>query len=520
MSLNGFSIVAGRSTPGSGTVFHAVRADSGESIEPAYRSAGPADVDRAAQAAHDAFETFGRSAGRVRGALLREIAKRLDASVDDFVARTPLETGLPEVRVRAEAARTTGQLRLFAELVEEGSWVDARIDSGDPARTPVPKPDVRSMLRPTGPVAVFGAANFPLAYSVAGGDTASALAAGCPVIVKAHPAHPGTSELTGQALSEAVRECGLHEGVFSLLFDSGYDVGRALVAHPLVNAVGFTGTRTGGLALAKIAAARPEPIPVFAEMSSVNPVFILPGASAARAAEIAASLHASVTVGTGQMCTCPGLVIALRSPELERWAELLTARMASTKPGVMLNSGVALAYSAGLDRLAGHPGARRLTSPESGAALWRVSGAAFASDPTLSAEVFGPSTVIVECERWDEMLDVARGLEGQLTATVHAEDEEWLTCTDLLKVLEGRAGRLIVNGVPTGLEVGPAIVHGGPFPATIDGRTTSVGTRAILRFVRPVCFQGFPNNLLPPELRDENPLSIRRIVNGAVVEPR
>jgi len=512
MSLKACSIVAGRSTPGCGTAFHAVRPDSGESIEPAYHSVGPAEVDAAVQAAYAAFQEFGSSPGKARGAFLRAIADRLDAIVDDFVARTPLETGLPEARVRAEAARTTGQLRLFAGMVEEGSWVDARIDSGDPARTPAPKPDVRSMLRPTGPVAVFGAANFPLAYSVAGGDTASALAAGCPVIVKAHPAHPGTSELAGLAVSEAVRECGLHEGVFSLLFDSGYEVGRALVAHPLVKAVGFTGSRAGGLALAKIAAARPEPIPVFAEMSSVNPVFILPSALAARASEIATSLHASVTLSLGQMCTCPGLVIALRSPDLERLIERLAARMTATQPGVMLNSGIEHAYREGLDRLSAKAGVRRLTSQDS--------GAAFTHDPALAAEVFGPSTLIVECNTREDMLKIARSLEGQLTATVHGEATEWAQHADLLHVLETRAGRLILNGVPTGVEVGPAIVHGGPYPATVDGRSTSVGTRSILRFVRPVCYQGFPNLLLPDELKEGNPLSIRRMVNGAIVEPR
>jgi len=520
MNLNGCSIVAGRPTPGCGSAFHAVRPDSGESIEPSYHSVGPAEVDAAVQAAYAAFQSYGRSTGKVRGEFLRAIARRLDATVDGFVARTPLETGLPEARVRAEAARTTSQLRLFADLVDDGSWVDARIDQGDPARKPAPKPDVRSMLRPTGPVAVFGAANFPLAFSVAGGDTASALAAGCPVIVKAHPAHPGTSELAGRALSDAARECGLHDGVFSLLFDSGYDVGRALVGHPLVKSVAFTGSRSGGLALAHIAAARPEPIPVFAEMSSVNPVFILPDALAARASELAEALYASVTTGMGQLCTCPGLVIMLRSPALEPFVESLAARMTSTEQGVMLNSGVAQAYREGLDRLSKKAGVSRLTTPDSGAALWRVSSAAFTSDPALAAEVFGPSTMIVECESWDEMLDCARGLEGQLTATVHADDSEWLQCSDLLHVLEERAGRLILNGVPTGVEVGPAIVHGGPFPATFDGRSTSVGSRAILRFVRPVCYQGFPNNLLPDELKDSNPLSIRRMVNGAVVEPR
>lgn len=520
MSLKGCSIVAGRHANGSGLPFHAVRPDSGASLEPAYLSAGPGEVNAAAQAARDAFQDFGYSKGKVRGTFLRAIAKGLESRADEFVARTPQETGLPEARVRAELARTAGQLRLFAELVEEGSWVDARIDHGDPARKPAPKPDVRSLLRPTGPVAVFGAANFPLAFSVAGGDTATALASGCPVIVKAHPSHPGTSELAGVAIADAARECGVHEGVFSLLFDSGYDVGRALVMHHLVKSVAFTGSRAGGLALAQLAAARPEPIPVFAEMSSVNPVFIFPGALAARADEIADALHASVITGTGQLCTSPGLVIAEKSPALQRFSELLAARMSSTPPGVMLNTGVARAYRDGLSRLSESSHVRRLTPPEAGAALWRVSGADFLKDRSLSVEVFGPSAIIVECATCDDVLNMARELEGQLTATVHAEDSESADCAELLRVLAERAGRVILNGVPTGVEVGAAIVHGGPFPATTDGRSTSVGTRAMLRFVRPVCYQGFPNHLLPDELKDENPLSIRRMVDGVVREPR
>ena len=520
MSLSGCSLIAGRPVSGTGAVFHGVRPDSGESLAPGYHSVGQVEVDAAALAAHESFQHYGRSSGKTRGAFLRAIAKQLEARIDDFVARAPLETALPEARVRSELARTTGQLRLFAELVEEGSWVDARIDHGDPARKPAPKPDVRSLLRPTGPVAVFGAANFPIAFSVAGGDTASALAAGCPVIVKAHPSHPGTSELAGQAICDALRECGLPEGVFSLLFDSGYEVGRALVTHALVKSVAFTGSRGGGVALAQLAATRPEPIPVFAEMGSVNPVFILPGALGARSDEIAEALYLSVITGTGQLCTCPGLVIAEKSPSLERFRNLLATRMSSTKPGVMLNAGITTAYRAGLNRLSEHPRVERLTTPESGTALWSVSGADFSGDSSLAAEVFGPSAILVECENREAVLHVARSLEGQLTATVHADQSEASQYEDLLQVLEERAGRLVLNGVPTGVEVGAAVVHGGPFPATADGRSTSVGTRAILRFVRPVCYQGFPNDLLPDELKDANPLSIRRTVDGAVREPR
>lgn len=520
MKLTGQSTLAGRLVAGSGPSFHGIRADSGEALEPAYRSVGLNEVDAAAQAAHDAFQSYGRSSGKTRGAFLRAMATRIDSIMEDLVARTPLETGLPEPRVRAETARTTGQLRMFAGLVEEGSWVDARIDHGDPSRQPFPKPDMRSMLRPVGPVAVFGAANFPLAYSVAGGDTASALAAGCPVIVKAHPAHPGTSELVGQAVMTAANEHGLPPGAFSLLFDSGYDVGRALVAHPLVTAVGFTGSRAGGLALAQVAATRHAPIPIFAEMSSVNPVFLLPGALKSHADTIAQQLHVSVNQGVGQMCTCPGLVIAERSSALDELIKSLAARMATTAPAVMLNSSIAQSYEAGLSRLAGKSKVKRLTSPESQASLWRVSGTDFTKDQSLMAEVFGPSTLVVECESPQEMLNVANGLEGQLTASVHGEPYDWDAYRNLLELLESKAGRLIINGVPTGLEVGPATVHGGPFPATSDGRTTAVGTRSILRFTRAMCFQGHPDHLLPEELRESNPLGIRRLVDGTLVLPR
>jgi NADP-dependent aldehyde dehydrogenase len=518
VTLSGLSIVAGRRTAGSGESFFAVDPRTGLNLEPAYRSVGHLEIEQAATAAADAFKAYGHCGGRIKGTLLRALATRLEAMVAAFVERTPLETGLPEARVRSETARTVGQLRLFADLVEEGSWVDARVDHGDSSRRPAPRPDVRSMLRPTGPVAVFGAGNFPLAFSVAGGDTASALAAGCPVIVKAHPSHPGTSELVGLALAEAVRDCGLPEGVFSLLFDHGHDVGRALVAHPAVTAVAFTGSRAGGLALAEAATARAVPVPVFAEMSSTNPVFLLPGALAARAGEIADKLHASVTVGVGQLCTCPGLVVVQQSVSAEGFISLLAGRMAATLPGVMLSPGVRNAYQAGLARMMASPSVRRLTTPDAGTALWRTMAGDFLNDTTLAQEVFGPSTLVVECRDRKEMLRVAHGLEGQLTATVHADESELADCADLLRALEGKAGRLIVNGFPTGVEVGPAIVHGGPFPATHDGRSTSVGTRAILRFTRPICYQDVPEPLLPEELKDGNPLGIRRMVDGVLRE--
>jgi 2,5-dioxopentanoate dehydrogenase len=520
MKLTGESIVAGRRLRGRGATFSATNPATGERLDPPYSSVAPVEVDEAAQAAAAAFAVYRHCSGRAKGAFLRAVAARLEDLADTLAVRTTQETGLPEARVRSETARTSGQLRLFAGLVEEGSWVDARIDHGDPARKPVPKPDVRSLSRPTGPVVVFGAGNFPLAFSVAGGDTASALAAGCPVIVKAHPAHPGTSELAGLAIAEAARACGLPEGVFSLLFDDGFGVGRALVAHPLVTAVGFTGSRAGGLALAQVAAARAVPIPVFAEMSCTNPVFLLPRALSEHTAELAERLHVSVTLGVGQFCTCPGLVILQRSESANKFVELLLARMAATPPGVMLSAGVTRSFHAGVDRLARTSVVERLTSAAAGATLFRVQAGDFLQDRTLADEVFGPSTMVVECHGDEEMMAVAQNLEGQLTATVHGHDTELLQHAELIGLLEGKAGRLIVNGFPTGVEVCAAMVHGGPFPATLDGRSTSVGTRAIERFTRPVCYQDVPEALLPEELRDANPLGIHRVVDGVRSVPR
>lgn len=514
MKLTGESIVAGRGLAGSGVAFLAQNPATGEALQPPYRSVGDAEVERAAEAAALAFTSYRLSSGKTKGTFLRAIATRIDGLVDTLVARATQETGLPEVRIRAETARTTHQLRLLAATIEEGSWLDARIDHGDADRLPVPKPDLRSLLRPIGPVAVFGAANFPLAYSVAGGDTASALAAGCPVIVKAHPAHPGTSELVGLAVAEAARECGLPDGVFALLFDHGFEVGRALVAHPLMAAVGFTGSRAGGRALADVAAARPEPIPVFAEMGSVNPVFLLPGAIAARSAEIAAGLHASVTQSVGQFCTNPGLVIVQHGANSEHLIAQLNSRLSATPPGIMLSSGIAAAYEAGLARLQSRPGVERLSTPGAGGVLNRVSSKRFLEDRSLSVEVFGPSTLVVECAGREDMLSVARSLEGQLTSSIHAVETELAEYADLISMLETKVGRLVFNGYPTGVEVCAALVHGGPSPATSDGRSTSVGTRAILRFTRPVCFQNFPEALLPDELRESNPLGIVRMIDG------
>ena len=445
-------------------------------------------VDRAARAASDAFATYGWLNGRKKGELLRAIASRLEVTGDAIIAIANQETSLGIPRLKSELARTCNQLRMFAGLVEEGSWVDARIDRG--------KVDVRSMLRPLGPVAVFGASNFPLAFSVPGGDTASALAAGCPVIVKAHPAHPETSKLTARAISEVVPQ-----GVFALI--EGYEAGTELVKHPLVKAVAFTGSRRGGRALMDIAAARREPIPVFAEMGSINPVFILPRALRERGAEIATGLHASVTLGVGQFCTNPGLVIARQA---NTFIEELATKMAATPCAPMLTSSIAEAYKTGVARFGSIVNRRAFV--DGGAALFTTSAATFLDHEELMEEVFGPSTLVVEFDDREQLLEVARRLEGQLTATVHAAEGEIDDYRDLIQILETKVGRIVVNGYPTGVEVAPAMVHGGPYPATSDGRSTSVGTRAIERFTRPIAWQNAPDAALPDELKESNPLGI------------
>jgi len=523
MALEGLSIVGFSRLPASGRCFYGVDPATGAALEPPYHLAGPEDVDRAAQLAAAGYDIYRRTSGGARAAFLEAIAAGLERRGAEIEARATAETALPAARIRSELGRTCGQLRMFAALVREGSWVDARIDRAQPARTPLPRPDVRSMLRALGPVAVFGPSNFPLAFTVAGGDTASALAAGCPVVVKAHSAHPGTSELAGLAIVEAARATGMVDGVFSLLFGDGRSVGQELAKHPAIRAVGFTGSKAAGRALMDVAAARPEPIPVFAEMGSLNPVVILPRALAARGAAIAEGLHASVTLGVGQFCTNPGLVLVEAGPDAETFAAALAARMSATAPGTMLYAALRASYASGVARLAGREGVETLAlSPldagpgqcRATAALFRTDAAAFLRDEALREEVFGPATLLVVHRGAEELERIVHGLEGHLTATVHGEADELARSAGLLSLLETRVGRIVINGFPTGVEVCPSMVHGGPYPAASDARFTSVGTRAIARFARPVCFQGYPDAALPPELQDANPLGILRLVDG------
>jgi len=520
MSLQGRSLIGFQTGSTQGIPFQGINPATGEALPVSYGPASAGELERAVSLAAQAFPIYERLGGKVRGAFLRSIAQQIEQAANDIKNRATAETGLAEARLSGEIARTTAQLRLFAALVEEGSWVDARIDTALPDRQPLPKPDIRSMLRGIGPVAVFGASNFPLAFSVAGGDTASALAAGNPVVVKAHPAHPGTSELVGQAVLRAVKECGLPEGTFSLLYGGPLDVGQPLARHPAIKAIGFTGSRRAGRALHDIAALRPEPIPVFAEMSSINPVFLLPGALAERAMPLAEGLHASLNLGAGQFCTNPGLVVYEEKAAAGDFKKLFSERIQGTAPAVMLHHGIRQAYLEGIARKETHPGVRSLAAgKDTGTntvvpAVFETDAATFLSDPSLSEEVFGPSAIFVKSPGREELLQIAASLEGHLTATVFGTESELAEYADLIQILQRKVGRLIFNQFPTGVEVGPAMVHGGPYPATTDGRSTSVGTAAILRFARPLCYQNFPERELPEELKNSNPLDIWRLVDG------
>ncbi len=445
MGLTGRSIIGFRDASGTGQIFRGRNPITGESIGPEFFSASMEDVNAAAQLGHDAFVTYGNVSGRDKGKFLRQIANNIEAIADQVIERAALETALPKARLQGETARTCGQLRLFAQVVEEGSWVMARIDRADPDRKPAGKPDIRSMLRPLGPIVVFGASNFPLAFSVAGGDTASALAAGNPVIVKGHPAHPGTSELVGRVLRDAVRQCGLPEGVFSLLFDAGNEVGTALVKHQLVKAGGFTGSRTAGKSLMKLAASRPEPIPFFAEMSSTNPVFVLPGALRQNAEKIAAGLHASFTLGAGQFCTKPGMVFVPDGPEASRFTANLQQALNQPVQFHLLTEGIRNAYSAGINARKTHGNLKLIAEMKAannancvGAALFETDAQCFLNDPELADEIFGPSTLLVRHSRREEVLEIARGLEGHLTATIHGTEQDLAEFKELFGILEGR----------------------------------------------------------------------------------
>lgn len=519
--LTGEMLIGAASVRGGGAGFRGVNPATGAELDPAYGEASAADVSRACELAWSASDLYRETSPADRAAFLDTIAANILDLGDELIERAMAESGLPRARLEGERARTVGQLRLFGQVVRDGNYLDVRIDPAMPDRKPLPRSDLRLRQIAIGPVAVFGASNFPLAFSVAGGDTASALAAGCPVVVKAHPAHPGTSELVGQAVRKAVQAAGLPEGVFSLLFGVGNELGGALVSNPRIQAVGFTGSRRGGLALVDIASKRPEPIPVYAEMSSINPVLLMPGALAKRGKQMGLAFASSLTMGAGQFCTNPGLPLAHSDAALDSFVEGAAEALRAATASTMLTPGIFGAYRGGVEKLAANPKVRTVArglepaGPNQGqAAFFETDAGSFLSDHDLQDEVFGASSLLVRYRDVGDMRNLLEGLEGQLTITIHMEDEDTEAVRSLLPVMERKAGRLLVNGWPTGVEVSHAMVHGGPFPATSDGRTTSVGTLAIRRFLRPVCYQDFPAALLPPAVQDGNPFGFWRLVNG------
>jgi len=487
--------------------FHAVNATTGDALETAFSCATPEDVNSACQLADDAFDTFRGLSPDTRAQFLEDVADAIEALGQPLLDRAHAETGLPLARLTGERGRTMGQLRMFAQELRAGRCFDIRIDPALPDRTPMPRSDLRQIRIGVGPVAVFGASNFPLAFSVAGGDTASALAAGCPVVVRAHPAHPGTSELVGRAIQAAVKKNNLPDGTFSLLGGPNHDLGAALVRHPAIMAVGYTGSRAGGLALSQIAAARPVPVPVYAEMSSINPVYLLPNALENTAEKLGSAFVGSLTMGAGQFCTNPGLILALAGPALDRFQDSTRKALETAPAPTMLTSGIHAAYDAGVEALAERTGVTLLGRGPKGdasgcqAALFTTEAESFMKDPFMQHEIFGSCSLIVSCPDLKTLQALTSGLEGQLTATLHLEDSDIPMARALMPLLERKVGRILANAWPTGVEVCAAMVHGGPFPATTDPRSTSVGTAAMERFLRPVCYQDLPDELLPAGLR-------------------
>jgi len=465
----------------------------------------PAHVEAACKAAEDAFRSYGYSSREDRAAFLEAIADEIEARAEQITGIGTAETGLPPARLQGERGRTSGQLRLFAQHILKGDYLDRRHDEALPDRQPLPRPDLKMVQRPIGPVAVFGASNFPLAFSTAGGDTAAALAAGCPVVVKGHSAHPGTGEIVAEAILAAIAKCGMPKGVFSLIQGGNRAVGQALVQHPLIKAVGFTGSLGGGRALFDLCAQRPEPIPFFGELGSVNPMFLLPEALTARGAEIAQGWAGSLTMGAGQFCTNPGIAVLIDGPQADAFAEAAKAALEGTGPQTMLTDGIAEAYRKGRDRVAGSQGVREvLTSTcdlrNATPYLYETDGDTWLANHALGEEVFGPLGLILRVRDAEQMEAVARALDGQLTCTLHLDAGDTALGRRLVPVLERKAGRLLANGFPTGVEVADAMVHGGPYPASTNFGATSVGTLSIRRFLRPVCYQNIPDDLLPRDL--------------------
>ncbi|MGF6604232.1 alpha-ketoglutaric semialdehyde dehydrogenase [Paraburkholderia sp. GAS448] len=521
MNVTGEMLIGASSLRGAAGSVAAFNPATNSNIEPSFGAAGLADVDRACSLAEAAFDSYRATSPDERARFLDEIARNLLGLGDNLYERGALETGLTVARIKGETLRTATQLNMFAEVVRKGRWRQATIDTAAPERQPSPKPDMRMHKVPLGPVGVFGASNFPVLYSVAGGDTASALAAGCPVVVKAHGSHLGTSELVGRAIQRAVKTCRLHEGVFSLLIGDGNAVGEALVDHPSIQAVAFTGSEGGGMALVRRGAERNVPIPVFAEMTSVNPNFFLPGALKARGKEMADGFVRQMALGAGQMCLKPGLILAVEGEDFARLRADLGAALEDKPAETMLSPGIFQNFNRSVERTRSGAGVKKIASGRAPAGLlegypeiFEIQGDELLANPTLANEMFGPAAVLVRCTDSAQLIDLARSFHGQLTMALHVESSDHALAQQLLPILERRTNRIIVNKFANVVEITNATIHGGPFPATSDPRFTSVGATAIERFLRPICYENVPESMLPPALRDENPLSLWRVVDG------
>ncbi|MEU0851283.1 aldehyde dehydrogenase (NADP(+)) [Streptomyces flaveolus] len=520
MTLTGDLLIGGGRVPATAGTMKAFNPATGELIEPEFAFGGPAEVDRALRLADEAYDTYSRTGLEERAAFLELIADKLEAAKEELAARTSLETGLPAAQFEGEAVRSAGVFRKFAAVVRQGRFLQAAIDPAQPDRRPTPRQDHRLQKVALGPVVIFGASNFPISYSVAGGDTASALAAGCPVVLKAHNAHPGAAEIEGRIIQDAVAESGLHAGVFSLVRGPGNEIGEALVDHPLVKAVTFTGSEAGGMALYRRAQQRPDPIPVFTEMTSVNPTFVLPGALAARAAEIGTGLVQRGMYNVGQACLKPAILLAVEGPGYAELRDAAVAEVEKWAARPMLTPGIHDAYTHNAQRHQDNgairlgQGAGPVGEADGQALLLEVTGQQLLAEPTLREEVFGPTLLLVRVADTEELLETARAFRGQLSATLHADSADRPVAERLLPILERRTGRIVFNAFSIPQEVSYASTHGGPFPATSDSRFTSVGMGAIDRFIRPVTYQNFPDDLLPQSLREDNPLDLWRLVDG------
>ncbi|MCT9931472.1 aldehyde dehydrogenase (NADP(+)) [Planotetraspora sp. A-T 1434] len=520
MTLTGELLIGGTSVPATAGTMKALNPATGELIEPEFAFGGAAEVDRAVRLADEAFDSYSHTGPAERAAFLDLIADRLDAVKEELAERASLETGLPAAQFESETVKSAEQFRKFAIVVRQGRFLQATIDPAQPDRRPAPRMDHRMQKVALGPVVIFGASNFPISYSVAGGDTASALAAGCPVVLKAHNAHPGTSELAGRVIQQAVTDAGLHQGVFSLVRGAGNEIGEALVDHPLVRAVTFTGSQGGGMALYHRAQRRPDPIPVFAEMTSVNPTFVLPAALAAHGAEIGAGFGRLALYTVGQMCLKPAILLAIEGPGFDDLRDAAMAEVRKVAARTMLTPGIHDSYVRNVGRMEDSGATRIGAGPDpirewdGQSLLYEVTGEQVLAEPALREEVFGPSILLVRLTDLEQLFQVARAFRGQLSATMHIEELDHADAARLLPILERRTGRIVVNAFSIPQEVSYATVHGGPFPATSDSRFTSVGMSAIERFLRPVTYQEFPDGLLPESLREANPWGLWRLVDG------